>query len=160
MPITFPLSTLLVAGVSAAIALGTLAKAVMEYRLGNTLKRFEKYESMNRYYQSESSLAEVRLVLNLGEDAELESFDRAKKYVLMAFFEDVALMHQSGLMRMDVAGYLLGYDAGRVWARRKAFAANLYMGESDPNWALFWDFAERVGVDLAIPNRSVRSLRF
>jgi hypothetical protein len=78
----------------------------------------------------------------------LATHDVIEKYKFMAFYEDIAMMCQSGLMRMEVAAYLFGYDA-REASSHPEFVANLGDIHSDPNWALFWSFCKRLDAYVA-----------
>ena len=129
-------------GLSLIVAIGTLVKALAEFRLQNSLKRFEKYQAMNETYSTSITLTSMRDALRAGGEP-LEKYDVIEKYKFMAFYEDIAMMCQSGLMRMEVAAYLFGYDA-RLAASNSTFAANLGNAREDPNWTLFWSFCDRL----------------
>jgi len=128
-------------GVSMVVAVATLVKAVMEYRLQNSLKRFEKYQEVNKVYQESSTLTSLRDALEAG-GRELADFDPLEKLKFMSFYQDIAMMCQSGLMRIEVAAYLFGFDT-RIASTSKEFVSNLGDVRNDPNWILFWAFCER-----------------
>jgi hypothetical protein len=134
-------------GLSLIVAVGTLVKAVVEFRLQNRLKRFEKYQQMNRFYTDDPTLTALRDALRTGGEV-LATYDVIEKYKFMAFYEDIAMMCQSGLMRMEVAAYLFGYDA-RQASNLPEFVANLGDIRSDQNWALFWSFCGRLDAYVA-----------
>ena len=129
-------------GLSLVVAVATLVKAVVEFKLQNSLKRFEKYQEMNEIYSRDATMTAMRDVLRAG-GVVLEKYDPIEKYKFMAFYEDIAVMCQSGLMRIEVAAYMFGYDARIAWVSQ-AFVANLGDAREDPNWALFWSFCNRL----------------
>jgi hypothetical protein len=126
-------------GLSLVVAAGTLVKTVGEFRLQNRLKRFEKYQEMNKFYTGDPTLTTLRDALRTGGEV-LATHDVIEKYKFMAFYEDIAMMRQSGLMRMEVAAYLFGYDA-REASSHPEFVANLGDIHSDPNWPCSGVFA-------------------
>ena len=129
-------------GLSLVVGLVTFAKAVVEFRLQNSLKRFEKYQEMNKVYSADPTLTTLRDALRIGGQV-LAEFDAIEKYKFMAFYEDIAMMCQSGLMRMEVASYLFGFDA-RAASNSAEFIANLGNVRTDSNWLLFWSFCDRL----------------
>jgi hypothetical protein len=143
-------------GLSLVVAVGTFVKAVAEFRLQNRLKRFEKYQEMNKLYNESPNLTAFRDALRMGGDI-LANYDVIEKYKFMAFYEDIAMMCQSGLMRIEVAAYLFGYDA-REASGRPEFVANLDDVRNDPNWTLFWNFCNRLDACIAAFNRRVGAL--
>lgn len=123
------------------VAASAFVKAVLEYERQNSLKRFEKYQEMFARY-SDRSFEGIRRALGEGGQ-KLADYNTEEKYEFMNFFEDVALMYQSKLMRIEVAAYMLGYDA-RTASTDPNFPVNLHLGKEDPNWTLFWNFCQRL----------------
>jgi hypothetical protein len=143
-------------GLSLVVAVGTLVKAVMEFKRQNALKRFEKYQEMNNVYTHDATLTAFRDALRAGGET-LAKYEVIEKYRFMAFYEDIAMMCQSGLMRIEVAAYLFGYDARKA-ANTDEFAANLENIREDPNWTLFWCFCDRLNTYAARLDRKRKKL--
>lgn len=63
------------------------------------------------------------------------------KRSLVGFFEEIALMMNSGLLKPRIAHYMFGYYAIACW-KSEAFWSN--MNRDSIYWALFKDFAEKM----------------
>ena len=56
----------------------------------------------------------------------------------LRYFEEIALMVNSGLLRKDVAHYMFGYYAIRCWESDYFWT---HLNRQGPYWALFREFA-------------------
>ena len=75
------------------------------------------------------------------DEAKLKDLPWKDKRDFLGFFEEVALMVNSRLIRLPVAHYMFGYYALLCW-RSEKFWGDLERGSI--YWALFRDFAERL----------------
>jgi hypothetical protein len=100
--------------IGAVLALLTLGKGVFEYTTKNTLDRFSKFQEMRKRLKDN---AEFREILNLAEtnNPALKDVSFAVKRDLVGFFEEIALMVYSGILRKEVAQYMFGYYAIRLY---------------------------------------------
>jgi hypothetical protein len=106
-------------GVSAAIAALALVaggiKFGLEYRKQNSLRRFETFHKMRDIGRNDPFISEAIDCLRdfergkPGAADRLREMDIKKKHRFLAFFEEVAIMHDSGLIKTDVAHYMFGY---------------------------------------------------
>jgi hypothetical protein len=64
-----------------------------------------------------------------------------EKRDLLGFFEEIALMMNSGLIRNEVAHYMFGYYAIKCW-ESKYFWSTVY--RESIYWSLFRDFVEQM----------------
>jgi len=124
--------------VGVLIAAGTLVKAVIEYTYQGVQKRAEHFLQMRRRFKENEVFKELCSLLDRDEQA-LANMPFKDKRDLLGFFEEVAIMVNSGLIRKEVAHYMFGYYAIRCGDSRN-FWSNV--NRTSRYWALFRDFAE------------------
>jgi hypothetical protein len=127
--------------IGAAVALGTLIKGTVEYIKQGTLKRAELFFQMEERYSKFLYLFDM---LDHQDDEkirkQLESLSFEKKLDFLGFYEQLAMMVESGLIRRKVAHYMYGYyaiaclDSDVFWNEEN---------RNDPYWYLFRNFAEQ-----------------
>jgi len=145
--------------IGAGIALTTLVKGVFEYTKTNTMKRAEYFSQLHK------ELMDVVVETRIGSALETNSntlralsFD--EKFRFLGYFEKVALMLNSGLVREKVVHYMFGYFAIQCWNNQE------FWNDLDRDsfyWALFRKFAERmkeVNEQIDQNNFSTRKLKF
>lgn len=92
----------------------TLIKGYREYTRTTKLKRIELY---NEYRQKMVSDENVKAILNLLENSskELRELPRIKRYKFIGYFEDIALIMNSGFIKPEIAHYMFAYYAKMCW---------------------------------------------
>ena len=121
----------------AALAFATLLKGLMEYVRQGAQKRAELFLSMQRRLVESTVLDGITEMLETG-DARLAETPIKDKSVFLRYFEEIALMVNSGLLRKDVAHYMFGYYAIRCWESDYFWT---HLNRQGPYWALFREFA-------------------
>jgi hypothetical protein len=91
-----------------------------------------------RYRLKDSAVFQEICALLEADDQKLDEVPFKDKRDLLGFFEEVALMMNSGLIRKNVAHYMFGYYAIRCW-ESEHFWSNV--NRESIYWALFRDFA-------------------
>lgn len=71
----------------------------------------------------------------------LPSFRSRGSATYLGFFQEIALVFNSGLVKQEVAHYMFGDYAVRCW--ENAYFWN-GVNRDGPNWSLFRDFASRM----------------
>jgi hypothetical protein len=127
-----------VAGV--LLALGTLIKGVIEYAHQGAQKRAEHFVAMRKRLKENAVFEELCALLET-DDPKLREIPFKDKRSLLGFFEEVALMMNSGLIRKDVAHYMFGYYAIRCWESEHFWSE---VNRKSTYWALFRDFVEKM----------------
>lgn len=128
--------------VAAGIALLTLVKGVIEYVHQGAQKRSELFTSMRIRFKDDSKFKEICDLLE-GDDSALELIPFKDKRDFLGFFEEVALLLNSGLLRPTVAHYMFGYYALRCSGSVHFWTT---VNRQSPYWALFNDFVEQMKV--------------
>ena len=124
----------------AAIALMTLVKGVVEYGRQGAQKRAEHFIEMRKRLKENDSFKEMCALLE-NDDAKLLEMPFREKRDLLGFFEEVALMMNSRLIRPAVAHYMFGYYAIRCWHSQNFWSD---VNRHSYYWTLFADFVKRM----------------
>ena len=124
------------------VALGTLIKALLEYSRQGAQKRAETFVAMGARFEKDARFASICDLLET-DDAELALVPYGEKRDFLAFFEEIALMMNSGLISRPVAHYMFGYYAIHC-ADSKHFWKNVNRGSA--YWALFNHFVDEMKV--------------
>lgn len=120
------------------VATIALVKGTFEYIAQGAQKRAERFFEMRRKFDENDSFVKICSLLD-EDDPALKEFPVIEKHSFVGFFEDIALLRNSNLMRGSVAHYMFGYYAIQC-SKSKNFWSNLnYDGMY---WAAFRDFVE------------------
>jgi hypothetical protein len=137
------------AGISAIVAaltflIGIVAviKTLAEYATQNSMKRFEKFQEMRKRFKDNPRFLHIYQLLDKGDDRELLTIDFKDKLEFLSYFEEIALMRNSGLLKTSVAHYMFGYYVIRCY-KSDNFWNNKVMRESY-YWSVFRKFAEEM----------------
>jgi hypothetical protein len=142
-PTTIKLITLIVGVATLIVGVATFVKAVFEFNGQNTLKRFEKFQEMRTRNDEDPDLKAVRDAM-YGRSGSLKDLSTISKYAFMGFFEEIAMMLNSGLIREVVAFYMFSFDA-RQASKNEDFWCGIK--RDDPYWSLFCSFCKQM-IDL------------
>ncbi|MBD2311481.1 hypothetical protein H6G20_07395 [Desertifilum sp. FACHB-1129] len=123
-----------------AIADQFQVKGLIEYMRQNAQKRAEYYTSMRERFKENDRFQELFEMLD-NDDPELAELPYHKKLDFLGFYEDIALMVNSGLLKKPVAHYMFAYYAIRCWESNN-FWDNL--NRDSPYWFLFRDFVNQM----------------
>lgn len=134
--------TLAIAGTAATVALATLIKAIIEYQRNATTKRLELFLTMRTRLRLDKEFVEICDLLE-GDSEKLRSIPLVQKDRFTGFFEELAIMRNSGLLNEQVTLYMFGY-----WAIRCNRSRNFWDGlnRDQALWSLFFHFAEEMEV--------------
>jgi hypothetical protein len=128
---------LLIGGI---IALGTLIKGVIEYSKNNQMKRAEYFTELHQRLNEVVVLSEICNYLDT-DSLELVNVSYAKKYHFLSFFETVALMVNSGLLKKELAQYMFSYYAIRCYESKNFWTE---ISKDSPYWSLFCYYAREM----------------
>ena len=129
--------TVIIGGIVTVI---TLVISALEYSRQGAHKRAEHFSELRMRFQ------ENKLFKELAEELHQDSLKLAdrpfkEKRELLGFFEDIALMVNSGLIRKHVVHYMFGYYMIRCWESDRFWKD---LNRDSPYWALFRHFAEEM----------------
>jgi hypothetical protein len=121
------------------IAIASFVKAVIEYVRQTTIKKFEKFQEMSRRFDETEDIQHIILLLRSGSE-ELRELEVSRKEVFICFFEEIAYMVSSKIMRESVAFYSFGFyaylcvDNDRFWSN---------ISRDEPFYRVFVDFCRK-----------------
>jgi hypothetical protein len=146
---------LLLKASAAIVALLGLFKGFREYRIQGSLKRAEFFlRKSDRFFEDER-FKSVRLLIEKGKKdptLEGESVSRDDRKAYLTFFEEIALLDNSGLLDHKVANYMYGYfvvsclDSKLFWVGLK---------KSEKQWGLFFWYAESLKNERSNSNKPI-----
>ncbi len=73
-------------------------KGILEYSRQNAMRRLELFQAMRRRFEESQAMLRVRAALESDDDHALASVAKNDKVDFLAFYEDLALMVDSGMM--------------------------------------------------------------
>ena len=131
-----PALSAIIAALAFAIAAGTFLKGVLEYRNQNALKRFEKFAELEERLLKDD-IYHICFLLETNSP-ELRDIERKERQKFLGFYEQIAIMHNSKIIRSDIAHYMFGYYAIRCYGSDHFWHD---MDRESGYWALFKVFA-------------------
>ncbi|MAU10041.1 MAG: hypothetical protein CL607_09490 [Anaerolineaceae bacterium] len=124
------------------VALGSFVLAVVEYQRQGALKRAEHFFVMRKSYREDSDFQKISDLLE-DDSQELKKIPYADKRRFLGFYEEIALMMNSGLVRKELAHYMFGYDAIRC-LESEHFWVGAAPDLDSKYWILFNTFAKQM----------------
>jgi hypothetical protein len=125
------------------VALGVLAKGVMEYAAQGAQKRAEQFFAIRGQLKSNESFKEICDLLE-HDDPSLADVPFKEKRDFLGLFEEVTLLMNSGLIRKSVAHYMFGYYAIRCWESQNFWRD---VNRDSSYWSAFRSFDEMKGLE-------------
>lgn len=121
------------------VAAGALGKAVYEYTRQVAERRAQQFLVLRSTYTANPEFQ--RIISHLYGDADFSSIPLTDRIQFMAFFEDIAFLVNSGLVRAEVASYMFGGDAIKAWTDDQFWPNDI---REDPHWSLLRDFVQQM----------------
>jgi hypothetical protein len=132
-------------------------KQIRVTEASDRLKRFDKFQDIQRRYREDEAIANVLRFLYPDHQADLKEplhVSAADKFVFMGFYEELAIMINSGLMNPDLAYWTIGLDAATFYDNEPTW-------HNDRTWTLFNSFALKVKARYdEIEQTEIAGLRF
>jgi hypothetical protein len=122
------------------VALVTLMKGIYEYTRQLAQKRSEQYAEMRKRFRESEVISKLIGMLETN-DSNLAEVSWSEKVELLGFYEDIALMVNSGIIKRNVAFYMFGYYALRCWESEYFWYD---VNRDSPYWSLFRNFVNEM----------------
>jgi len=133
------IKTIAISGTS-IVAVITLIKGYLEYRLTTKQKRSELYESYRKKLKENKSISDVVEALET-DNGNLKEMPRINKYAFLGFYEDIALLVNTGLIKPEIAHYMFGYYAIECWKNDEFWND---INRESHYWRVFREFVEKM----------------
>lgn len=139
---------LVLATLGAAVGLLTAWKAVDEYRHQGTIKRIEFFLEARKRLNENATFQEIIHLLESDSSA-LTAIPVRSKISFVGFFEEVALLVNSRVIRDEIAHYMFGYYALKCWESKNFWILDdrperPLDKENEPYWTVFRAFIKRM----------------
>jgi hypothetical protein len=115
----------------------TFFKGIIEYVKQGSQKRAEHFDIMRKKLKENNVFKNICTLLET-DNKELENISFADKRDFLGFFEEIALMMNSGIIKKEVVHYMFGYYAIQCWDSN-SFWINI--NRKSIYWRLFKEFA-------------------
>jgi hypothetical protein len=148
--------TLLTGGIVGLLA---LIKGVVEYSRNNAMRRAEYFSQLHKQLHEVVVLSQICDYLDT-DSPDLANLGYSKKYHFLSFFETVALMVNTGLLKKELAHYMFSYYAIRCYESKNFWND---IKKDSLYWTLFCSFAckmKQIEKDSIANTKKLRSLRF
>lgn len=126
--------------VGGAIALVTLVRSLVEYTKRGAQDRAARFEELRIRFKSDPMFRKICDLLE-SDSPELRKVPFKEKRDFIGFFEEIALIVNTGLMKKAVAHYMFGYYALRCWDSQNFWSD---VNRDSPYWALFEHFTRQM----------------
>ncbi len=117
---------------AAGIAISNFIKAEKQ-------KRAEHFFKLRDKYNADDAFIAIRRIIDGAEGTAPIDIDDLRKF--LGFYEEIAIMVNSKLIREELAFYMFGYYAVRC---REMDVFKNYIAEDADYWAVFMEFADRM----------------
>jgi hypothetical protein len=122
------------------VALGVFIKGVYEYVKQGSQKRAEQFIELRKRLKDNDEFANILELLEKNSD-ELRNIPLKEKYEYLGFFEEIALMVNSGLISPEIAHYMFSYYAIRCWKSDLFWSG---INRDSLYWIVFRKFVEQM----------------
>jgi hypothetical protein len=118
----------------------SVIQGLIEYKKQGISKRAEAFLQMRERLREDPVFVRICALLET-DSKELQDVPLIEKDRFVGFFEELALMKNSGLVNDQVALYMFGYFAIRCSKSRNFWHG---LNKEQALWSLFWDFARQM----------------
>jgi hypothetical protein len=129
-----------IAIISIILAISTAFVGLAQYRLQGKQKRAEFFIELRLKLKKNSIFKNICALIET-DSPELEDVAFAEKRDFLGFFEEVALMMNSGLIKKEVAHYMFGYYAINCWDSKNFWGD---VNRDSPYWSVFRNFVKQM----------------
>jgi hypothetical protein len=127
--------------VAAVALIWGVGQGLYGYWKQNRLARFEKYSALSKDWSEDKNVQKIKQLLEDDPEEELLEIPYTEKEEFVAVFEEIALMLESGIIRIKIAYYMFGYYT-LLCEKNQNFWQD--MDRDSHYWTLFFRFAEKM----------------
>jgi hypothetical protein len=122
------------------VLLLTFIKGTIEYARQGTQKRVELFLTIEKSFRENASFQEIRNLI-VKNNPEVSKIPKKLRSDYAGFFELIALLTNSGLLKKEVACYMLAADAILCWENEHFWKD---FDKSDQHWGLLRIFVQEM----------------
>lgn len=132
--------TLFISGAGVLVAAIVATKGFFEYRLQGAAKRSDIFLAMRTRLRSDKSFSDICDLLER-DDPKLALISLVERDRFIGFFEELAILKNSGLLNESVTVYMFGYFVNRCYDSKNFWTG---LNREQALWSLFMDFAKQM----------------
>ena len=131
---------IIISAISVIVGIVTLFKAFTEYRLQGIQKRADLFIAMRKRFKENLVFKDIASLLEDDLDS-LSSYDFKEKRDYAGFFQEIAIMMNSGLISRNVTHYMFGYFAVKCLTSKNFWDVPTKFDPEEHYWMVFRNFA-------------------
>ncbi|MBB3103811.1 hypothetical protein [Azomonas macrocytogenes] len=144
MDVLKDIATIVTAIVGLGVAIWGIYKGYIEFHLQGKQRRAEIFLKKQSEYFGNKSFCELRYLLGR-DDEKLKDIAFEDKRAYLTFFEEIAVLKNSGLINPDLTYYMFGYYATQCLESKNFW---LDLNKQDIFWNVFLRFSTEMKVRL------------
>ena len=130
----------------------TLLFGLIKYRQSVAIARANKFSEMWRYFIENAVFVRIfgmiddksKMIDDKSKSSKLAQLPYTEKLLFLGFYEEVAILVNSGLMKKHVAHYMFSYYAICCWESDHFWTGTNVMNRDSPYWYLFRNFVKQM----------------
>ena len=123
----------------AIVGLITFGRAVYEYRQQRIDKRAQQFLSLRANLRENPAFQNI--LSHLYSDSDFSSVSDVDRIEFMGFYEDLAFLMNSCLLKKQVAFYMFGGDVTKAWLNDNFWSKER---KDEKKWAFLKDFVDQM----------------
>ena len=149
---------LLVTTLTIFIAMIALIKGVFEYTKTNQLARANVFLELRKRFKETSNFSKIIEYLD-SNDSELSEVSKSDKLKFLGFFDDVAILINSGLLDKTIANQTFGFYIQKAWENPNMWWEE-NPKESEYRFLLLWLYNEVKYIQQHPKRKKISSYKF
>lgn len=125
---------------TAVVAVVTILKGYTEYRLSAVQKRVELFERYHQKLKENKTLKHIIELLERNND-DIRNIPITDRYFYLGYFEEIALLVNSRVLKPEIAHYMFAYYAKLCWANENFWHD---INRNSIYWRVFKEFVEQM----------------
>ena len=139
----YELIKLILTVITVIIALVAIIKGYWEYRKSVKQKRVELFIKYRQQLKSDLILKRILELLETENNEEISKLSRFDKYLFIGFYEEIALLVNSKIIKPEIAHYMFAYYAKLCWDNN-AFWSDI--NRESMYWRVFREFVVKMNL--------------
>ena len=138
---TYEWMRLIITIVTIVIAIITIIKGYQEYKRSLKQKRVELFVRYREKLRNNAILKNILELLAANNIEGIQKLSKSDKYFFIGFYEEVALMVNSKIMRPEIAHYMFAHYA-KMCLKNEEFWLDI--NKEGAHWRVFHEFVEQM----------------
>jgi hypothetical protein len=137
----YELIKLIITIITAIITLIAIIKGYLEYQKSVKQKRVELFIKYRDHLKNDVIFKKILELLETNNNDEIRNLPRFDRYLFLGFYEEIALLVNSRIMKPEIAHYMFAYYAKLCW-ENDTFWYDI--SRESFYWRVFREFVEQM----------------